>query len=781
MTCCGGQVVCDAAMVREQSVNEKLQEEELRSVSRSVEGDLLETSFVVPDMHCVACISKIERGLSDLAQVEKARANLSTRRVSVIWDAKKGWGRDIVKALSKLGFDHSLYAGEDDLGKRVSDTGRQLLLSLAVAGFATANIMLLSVSVWSGADAETAKLFHLISGLIAVPAVAFAGRPFFGSALQALSARRLNMDVPISLAVLLALGMGLFESLNGGSEAYFDACVMLLFFLLIGRYLDNMMRERARSSVQGLAKLTSKGGAAVQSDGSLEYVAQADIKSGITLRVLPGERFPVDGRIVSGTTDVDRSLVTGESESVLAKPGDTLEAGVLNLTGSIDVIATSSADSSFLAEIMKMMQAAENGRGHYVRLAERMARIYAPAVHLLALITFVGWMVASSGDWKTSIYVAIAVLIITCPCALGLAVPVVHVIGANRLFKAGILMRDGGAFERLSDIDTAVFDKTGTLTLGEPQLLQTLNADPVHASLIAAIAGHSSHPAARALAREHSASAAADLDNPTEVPGYGIEAEYQGRKIRLGRPRWVAELAVCASETDNSMTMAFAVENESMTGFRLADSLRRDAREAVQELRQRDVIVEIMSGDRNEAVASVAKELSVQRHRHDLTPKDKIDELNRLDADGRKVLMMGDGLNDAPALAAAHVSMAPASASEVGRLASDFVFTRNTLLSVPFAHAIARRTTRLIKQNFGLAIAYNCMAVPLAMAGYVTPLIAAIAMSASSIVVVANSMRLNWYRAGSIHGISPIERKKRPDAMRADQKPAHTTLQAARL
>ncbi len=764
MTCCGAQSGTDVALAGHQSTSEKLAEDELRSTSRDLDGSLKLTSFVVPGMHCVACISSIERSLSALPQVEKARANLSTRRVSITWNPDKGPGLDFIRTLDGLGFESTLFTAGADVGMAVAADGRELLLSLAVAGFAMANIMLLSVSVWSGAEAETARLFHLLSGLIAVPAVAFAGRPFFRSALRALLARRLNMDVPISLAVLLALGMGIFESLNGGQEAYFDACVMLLFFLLIGRYLDNLMRERARSSVQSLARLTSNGGALIRQDGSLDFIARSDIEIGMKLRVLPGERFPVDGRIVDGTSDVDRSLVTGESECQLAKPGAVLEAGVLNLTGPVDIQATSDADGSFLAEIIRMMEAAENGRGHYVRLAERMARIYAPAVHLLALITFVGWMIISSGDWRSSLYAGIAVLIITCPCALGLAVPVVHVIGANRLFRAGILMRDGSGFERLSEIDTVVFDKTGTLTLGTPRLMNRPDIDPAEAPLLAAMAARSSHPAAKALAKEYAGHPSPALKDLKEVPGYGMESMFEGKRIRLGRPHWVAELTSEQPDESEIATLAFAAEDGVKTDFVLSDSLRGGAAEAIAGLLNKRLAVEVMSGDRKNSVEAVADELSVQRFQHDMTPKEKIRAVNELRLNGAKTLMVGDGLNDAPALAAAHVSMAPASASEVGRLASDFVFTRDTLLSVPFAHAIACRTSRLIRQNFGLAIAYNCLAVPLAMAGYVTPLIAAIAMSASSIVVVANSMRLNWYAAGRLESNSVEASRVHKDA-----------------
>lgn len=752
MNCCATQAASDTAVLRspDHFVSEpadiRLRDEELRAASRPLGTGLMQTVFVVPDMHCAACISMIESSLNALPQVENARANLTTRRVTVVWDKIRGSGVELECSLNAAGFSNFVQGADaGDAGDRLlTENGRQLLLSLAVAGFAAANIMLLSVSVWSGADAETAQLFHLISGMIAVPAVAFSGRPFFSSAMRALSAGRFNMDVPISLAVLLALGMGLYESMTGGGEAYFDACVTLLFFLLIGRYLDHLMRERARGAVASLVRLTAKGGVLIEPNGQLHYIPQGEIETGMRLRVMPGERFPVDAEIVSGTSDIDRSLVTGESDSVQARTGDRLEAGVLNLTGAVDVIATSDASNSFLAEVLKLMEAAQSGRARYVRVAARMASIYAPAVHLLAFITFIGWMLVSGGDWKASLYTAIAVLIVTCPCALGLAVPVVHVIGAMRLFKQGILMRDGSAFERLAEIDTVAFDKTGTLTSKATHIAAIIDLRKDDEPLVRTLAAHSSHPAAMAIANHLGKTLPAiRLGDIREVPGFGIKANYRGRKVRLGRPQWVGEISRNAAQADPQVTTAFAVEGAATAGFTLASDLAGDAAAAVDSLKRSGLALEILSGDRPGAVRSVVEQLGIDAWSAEMTPAGKTHHLDAMREAGHKTAMVGDGLNDAPALAAAHVSFAPASASEAGRLAADIVYTRGSLLAVPFAYAIAKRTKVLVRQNFGLAIAYNCVAVPLAVAGLVTPLVAAIAMSASSIVVVANSMRLS--------------------------------------
>ena len=746
MSCCQTLQSTETPNHGQQSTAQRLDEERVRAASRLVEGQLYQTDFTVPDMHCAACIGTIERGLNSMDQVVSVRANLTTRTVAVVWDAERGPGSAIINFLARLGFDANLqFLGEND-SAATDDKGRLLLRSLAVAGFAAANIMLLSVSVWSGADLETAKLFHLISGLIAVPAVVYAGQPFFTSALKALSARRLNMDVPISLAVLLALAMSVFESFTNGAEAYFDAAVTLLFFLLIGRYLDHLMRQKARGAVDQLAQLTAKGGVCVDDPKSPTFVALEDISEGMRLRVHPGERLPVDGRIVQGQTDVDRSLVTGEAASVVCREGDLLEAGVLNQTGSIDIIATSDCRNSFLAEVTKMMDAAERGRGLYVGIADRMARLYAPAVHLLALATFIGWMIYSGGDWHSSIYTSIAVLIITCPCALGLAVPVVHVIGAHQLMRRGIMIRDGSAFERLAEVDHVVFDKTGTLTSGQPAVVQAPHLDKDAIGCVVALSNRSSHPAARAIAQAFDGGDGATLSDIKEVPGMGIQAQGQDGMVRLGRPNWVAEIAGATPLSMDHSGVAFAQQHGALAFFELENRLRPDAAGTITALQQADLKVEILSGDHAKTVAAVADDLNVTSFRDRMTPADKIQYIEKQQSKGGSVLMVGDGINDAPALAAAHASMAPASASDVGRLASDIVFTRPHLKAVLIARELALRTGRHIRQNFALALLYNCLAIPLAVTGQITPLLAAIAMSTSSIVVIANSMRLNLYR-----------------------------------
>tara|TARA_R110000787_G_scaffold50852_9_gene120842 strand:- start:6079 stop:8418 length:2340 start_codon:yes stop_codon:yes gene_type:complete len=694
--------------------------------------------FSLPGIKCGGCVSSIERALNARDDVVSVRVNLTLRQASVTLAGSDADPALIVDDLAKLGFDAVPTELSDGDSCPDDATGRLLLRAMAIAGFGAANIMLLSVGVWSGAQGQTRDTFHLVSAMIAVPVVIYAGRPFFVSALNALRAGRTNMDVPITLGVILALVLSLTETVRGGEHVFFDASVTLLFFLLAGRYLDHLMRERARSAVTGLARLIPRGAMVRQNDGRFAYVRLTDVAPDAILSVGPNEPLPTDAVVVAGATDIDRSLVSGEAMPVTAKPGDTLEAGTLNLTGRIEVRVLRSAGESFLAQMMHMQAAAENGREGYVRIADRVARLYAPVVHILALATFAGWMIMTGGDWQASAFVAISVLIITCPCALGLAVPVTHVVAAGRLMRMGVLMKDGAALERLAAVDRVVFDKTGTITTGTP-IVGVVPSDPGVRSAVKALALHSVHPAARAIVTSM-ADRPAHIHHVTEVPGFGIQGSIGGRRARLGRADWVAEIANCPCTT---VSPAFSFEGDKPISFGLTETLRPGAKEAVAMFERSGVPVTMLSGDIADRAHNIAGLVGISDVRHSTRPAEKIAMLDALRGKGHRTLMVGDGLNDTGALAAAYVSMTPASGSDAGRTAANFVFLRDRLDAVPVAWQVARDTAVVVRQNFALAIAYNCIAIPLAAAGMVTPLIAALAMSGSSIVVTLNALRLN--------------------------------------
>ncbi|RWH71702.1 cation-translocating P-type ATPase [Mesorhizobium sp.] len=724
--------------------------QEIRLASRSLDDDLRQTDLSVPTVHCAACIQAIETALGKLDRVERARVNLSTKRVSVQWRGNEA--PPIVAALELLGYPAHLF---DPVVHEKDKTLSELIRAVAVAGFAAGNIMLLSVSVWSGAEGATRDLFHWVSALIAIPALAFAGGIYFRSAWNALRHGRMNMDVPIAVGVSLAYAMSLYETINHGDHAYFDASVSLLFFLLIGRTLDHVMRERARTAVNGLSRLAARGAMVLREDGSRDYLPVDEIEPGLQLLITAGERIPVDGKIIRGSSDLDCSLVSGESTPRTVASGETVQAGTLNLTGPLTIETTAAAKDSFLAEMVRLMEAAEGGRAHYRRIADRVSALYAPVVHLTALVTFLGWMVAT-GDWHLAMTIAIAVLIITCPCALGLAVPIVQVVAARRLFESGVMVKDGSAMERLAAIDTAVFDKTGTLTLGQPRLVNASSIDPTMLAIAADMAAHSRHPFSRAIAGCAGFAGQPKLESVSEHPGFGIEATAMGSTWRLGRRGWAGWKARTAGESGYGGTV-LTKDGIIVASFVFEDALRSDARAAIEQLNNARVAVEMLSGDTAAACGEVAATLDIHHFVAALLPSGKVDYIETLAKDGHKVLMVGDGINDTPALGAAHVSIAPATAADVGRKAADFVFLRESLSAVPLALDISRKAGRLIRQNIAIAIVYNTIAVPIAILGHVTPLIAAIAMSASSLLVIGNALRLQGFAAsqpktGRSHG-----------------------------
>lgn len=714
--------------------------QEIRLASRSIGDDVRQTDLSVPAVHCAACIQTIETAIGKLDRVEGARVNLSTKRVSVRWRGDEV--PPFVASLRRMGYEAHLFDPEAD-GR--DKTLSELIRAVSVAGFAAGNIMLLSVSVWSGAQGATRDLFHWVSALIAVPALAFSGGIYFRSAWNALRHGRMNMDVPIAVGVSLAYAMSLYETINHGDHAYFDASVSLLFFLLIGRTLDHVMRERARTAVNGLARLAARGAMVLREDGSRDYLPVGEIEPGMQLLIAAGERVPVDGRIIGGASDLDCSLVSGESTPRNVAPGEPVQAGVLNLTGSLTVEATAAAKDSFLAEMVRLMEAAEGGRARYRRIADRVSALYAPVVHLTAFVTFLGWM-AATGDWHRAITIAIAVLIITCPCALGLAVPIVQVVAARRLFESGVMIKDGSAMERLAGIDTALFDKTGTLTLGLPRLINAPSIGPTMLAMAADMASHSRHPFSKAIAGFTGHTGRPRLESVGEHPGFGIEASTAGSTWRLGRRGWAGWTARTGAEgKDGHGGTVLAKDGTIVASFFFEDALRADARAALELLNSAGVSVEMLSGDTEAACGEVAEALGIERFVPALLPSGKVEHIEALTRTGHKVLMVGDGLNDTPALGAAHVSIAPATAADIGRNAADFVFLRESLLAVPLAVDVSRKAGRLIRQNIAIAIAYNAVAVPIAILGHVTPLIAAVAMSASSLLVIGNALRLQGF------------------------------------
>ena len=720
------------------------------------DDEICSMTLSVSGIHCASCIRLIENALGQEDGITSVRVNMTSERVLIAWKGSKKLANLYADVVIRMGYGLKPLS---DATRSLNDAEEKgLLRAIAVAGFAAGNIMLLSVVLWSSAgDASgvgnelgeaTRDLFHWLSALISVPTVLYAGRPFFKSAWAVLKQRHTNMDVPISLAVILATAMSLYETVNHGAHVYFDSAVMLLFFLLTGRYLDARTKSKARASAAGLLEKLAGTARRIEGD-TIEDIPLSALKTGMVLQVSMGENIPADGTVLKGDSEIDNSLLTGETMPEAVTKGSVVYAGTTNLIAPFTMVVSKASEKSLLSEIVRLMENAEQGAAKYVRLADRVAGLYTPVVHLLALATFLGWMFIGDAVWQVALLHSVTVLIITCPCALGLAVPVVQMLASGSLMRGGVLLKSGSALEKLAAIDTVVFDKTGTLTYGHLKLLDADGFAPwtaEHLKLAASMAIASQHPLSKALIRAFQGPYY-DMD-VAEVSGKGLTTVFEGKTYMLGRESWV----VGGDKTDSNNAQLgeqkgpefwLAAEGEDPVRFCFFDMPKSDAAATVKRFIALGVQSHILSGDKEGVVAALANNVGISSYKAAVTPDEKAQYIKALQEKGHKVLVVGDGLNDAPALASADVSMSPSSAVDITQNTADIVFQGQNLSPVIFTFKVARLAHVLVHQNLGLAILYNIIAVPMAIIGLVTPLVAAIAMSSSSLIVIANAFRIN--------------------------------------
>jgi Cu2+-exporting ATPase len=701
-------------------------------------------NILVDGMHCPSCVAVIEGALKKQDAITGARLNLSTKRLAVSWKGVADLGDKWIALINAMGYRAVPF------DPKTSDTFEKneekfLLRCLAVAGFASGNLMLFSIPLWTSDAMEmgegTRTFFHWVQAAIAIPAIVYCGLPFYRSAWNVLKEWRTNMDVPISVAVILATLMSLFETITFGSHSYFDSAVMLLFFLLIGRYLEARAKGRARSAAHDLLQMMTGNATLLEGNGISRKIALSDISAGMLLLVAAGEKICADSEIIDGASDIDTSLITGESIPRSVKVGDQVFAGTLNLSAPVKLRVIKATENSLIAQIVKLMETAEQSQARYVTLADRISEWYTPVVHILAAATFLGWFFLANAPWQVALLNAATVLIITCPCALGLAVPVVQVLASGKLMRSGMLLKSGSALERLANITHAVFDKTGTLTLGKPELLNPNQYSQENLQLAASLAAHSKHPLSQSMTKAYTgALLSLTVD---EVQGCGLKSQYNGKTIRLGKRSWCTDIV---DDADNALELWLAMEGNNPVRFTFADQLRTDAKQVITSLQDQGVHTMLLSGDRREVTKDISGKLGISDYEGALSPLEKSQKIAALKASGAQVLMVGDGLNDAPSLASATISMSPTSAMDITQNAADMVFQGDKLQPVLTSLRIAKFSQILVKENFMLAILYNIIAIPMAVAGMVTPLIAAIAMSSSSLLVIANAMRLNITR-----------------------------------
>ncbi|RAI60048.1 cadmium-translocating P-type ATPase [Roseicella frigidaeris] len=687
--------------------------------------------LMVAGLTCGACVWLVEQALAAEPDVARARLALSTRRLTLAWDGPAARANDFVALLARLGFRTApwsaacLRASEDA-------EGRALLRALGIAAFGAMNVMMLSVAVWVGGDMgeATRNAMHWLAALIGLPVVLVAGMPIYRNALAGLRAGRLTMDMAVALGVLATTAMSLSETLRNGPYTWFDGATALLALLLAGRVLDRAARRRARQAVAELLALQEGMVTRLDAEGAAQAVPVAALQAGERLLVAAGERLRLDAVLEAGEALLDASATTGESLPRSFAAGEALPAGAVNMGAPFTARVTAAAADGSLAAMARLLERAEQAKSRFVDIAERAVRFYVPAVHAVALATFLGWWLGAGLPWQEALVPAVAALIVTCPCGFAIAVPAVQAVAVGALFRRGVLVANGTALERLASADHAVLDKTGTLTEGRPTLLPGPWSEATLREA-ASLARASRHPLARALAAAcPEAPAAAGVE---ELPGQGLRAA-DGR--RLGSARFLG-----TAGPDRGLSLWYAAPGEAPVAFRFADRLRPEASAVVRALGGLGLATELLSGDAQPAVASIASRAGIERWAAAVLPAEKAARIEALRAAGHRPLMVGDGINDAAALALAHVSACPGDGTDLAQSAADLVLRAEGLATLPGAIRTARRAQRLARQNIAFSLAYNVVAVPLAVAGLVTPLIAALVMASSSLVVIGNSLR----------------------------------------
>lgn len=718
---------------------------------------MAECGLFLDGLRCSGCVNRVERRLRELAGIERASVNYTSHRALVEYDAARTEPAAFVAAVEELGYSAVPY-DPAALDHGPTREARRALARVLVAAFLAGNVMLLSLALYIGAsqglDAETRRLLRWVTLMLSVPAVTWCALPFWRGALGGLRKLEITMDVPIVLGMAIAFGVGVAGTLAEADHLYMDSAAMIVFLILLGRTLESRARARASAAVERLTALTPATALRCTAEG-VEEVPVSDLRIGDVVVVPPGQRVPVDGRIVDGESELDEALLTGEARPVPRGVGDAVTGGTDNTLSELRVEVSAAADAGTLAQLARLLERAQLDRPRVQHLADRVARVFAPAVVSLAAVTAAAWTFAGAGGLEAWLAAA-AVLIVACPCALGLATPAALTAAVGRAASLGILVKGGDALERCAAVDCIVLDKTGTVTLGRLAVDEVVPASGVSREEVllqaAKAEGEATHPVAAALRRAAEPLAAAPpeaLDRRT-FPGRGVEAD--GGRLRVGSRAFLAERdtpvpaeleEAGAKLAERGLSIAYvALAGRTLGVVGLTDPPRDDARSAVMRLEELGLDVRLLSGDQPRAVALAAQRAGIGHFESGVTPTEKVERIGRLRDAGARILMVGDGLNDAAGLAAADVGAAMAHGSDATLDAADVVIRASRLGAVSDTVGLARATLRRIRENLGFALAYNALAIPLAMSGTLRPLHAAIAMSLSSLLVTANAARL---------------------------------------
>lgn len=751
-----------------------------QAIARTLPDGSREATIAVEGMYCAACAWLIERVVGGIAGVGAVEVNPASGRATLRWDPQTVALSRLLSQIEQMGYRPRTLAQEAQASAAAGER-RLALKRLAVAGLGMMQVMMYAVGLYAGAiheeiDDTVAALLRVVSLLITTPVVFYSAALIFRGAWNGLRVRRPGMDVPVALAIGGAFAASVWNTLIGSGEVYFDSVAMFVFFLLSARYFEMTARHRAADAGDALARTLPATAARLAADGSEERVALAELRVGDRLRVRPGEVVPADGRVIAGQPRLDESLLTGEFQPVARGSGEAVLGGSLNTGTPFDMQVRRLGRETLVANIARLLERAQSQRPRLVRGADRVARWFVTAVLMLAAGTAVVWWQIAPAE---AFAVTLAVLVVTCPCALSLAMPTALTAGTARLARAGILVARPGALEALARTERVILDKTGTLTTGELTLCATepvAEIAPEEAfALATALEAHSEHPIGRAF-QTASAAATPGRGQPRRQAsvlrveaGQGVEGCVDGRQLRIGRPDWATGdeggARACEASAGRAQETVIALGDGTrlLALFRLADAPRPEAARAIAELRALGIAVEIASGDGMAPVGALARSLDVTEWRARQTPDSKLARLRQCQARGERVVMVGDGINDAPVLGGADVSIAMGSGSALAQSSSDLILTGQRLADLPAAVRLARRTLAVMRQNMAWAIGYNTVALPLAVTGQLAPWMAAAGMSASSLIVVGNAMRLG--RGGTRRGavVAPAAGKPAPE------------------
>ncbi len=705
------------------------------------DGDAAEATFIIEGISCAACSWLIEHRMAQLPGVEQALLNLSSHRLFLRWRPADLKVSSLIEALLRLGYKATPFSATSQEESRLKEN-KVAIRRMALAGFGMMQIMMMAIPTYADMTVEGEMFLRLAQMILAIPVILYSGAPFFRAAVRDIQARHLTMDVPVSLAIMLAFLASIWSTFNQGVEVYYSEICMFIFFLLVGRYFE--MRARHRMSRAGNNLLTLLPNLALRvENGEDVLIASTDINVGDILRVKPGQAIAADGIVLEGRSSVDEAALTGEYMPVGKKTGDTLIGGTMNVESPLLMQVTATGADAQLSTIMRLLDRAQQAKPRAALIADRVASYFVLAVLLVSLAVFLFWL---PDGVEKAFFIALSVLVVTCPCALALATPTALTAATAAMRERGLLISKSHVLETLPQINRVVFDKTGTLTQGRLTLERVVPlADLAETELLSLAAGlekYSTHPIARAFTDIEASS----ISLPEQISGQGIQGQWQGLTVRLGRADFAWSHPSTAPDTAGQWLL-LASDQQPLGWIQLNDSLRRSAFTVVKGLQQRGIAVSLLTGDPGESGPRVAAELGISDVRAGMTPSDKLAAVNTWQQAGEKVMMVGDGINDVPVLAGADLSLAVNEASDLAKTNADTLLTNGQLEVLLQSLDTGRKTRRIITQNHAWAIGYNLLALPAAASGLVEPWQAAIGMSLSSVLVVANAMRLLWLQA----------------------------------